>query len=203
MNCGTCTECKIKMWVFEKLEFWSFPFLFFRFVRKCFGFFGVFVKGIVVFNIEFGFFVLNSIWEHGLKIFFDLKKSKKSTPKIEKNPRSVNNFRTKHLGDILGFLERRLQFTFRIFLFSIFIFWDYFFEPIWAMLTRPVQEPYTRTYVPQTLSRIPTTFGCVEVRVAATCWMLPRRWSKGWRPIASRVPWRGSGWNRSRSDAVQ
>ena len=99
MNCGTCRECKIKIWVFEKKKFfWIFPICFFVFFWQCFGFFGVFVKGIVFFNIGFGFCVLNSIYRHGLKIFFDPKKSKKSTPKIDKKPSRVNNFRTKHLG---------------------------------------------------------------------------------------------------------
>ena len=53
----------------------------FRFIRKCFGFFGVFVKEIVIFDIGFRFCVLSSIWEHRLKIFFDPQKSNKSTPR--------------------------------------------------------------------------------------------------------------------------
>ena len=70
MNCGSYTECQIQIWVFEKFGF----FLIFqnvRFLRKCFGILGVFVKEIIIFNIGFGLCVLNSIWEHGLKIFFD------------------------------------------------------------------------------------------------------------------------------------
>ena len=59
---------------------------------------GVFVKQIVVFNIGFGFCVFNSIWEHRLKIFFDPKNRKIDPQKIEHFPRSVNNFRTEHLG---------------------------------------------------------------------------------------------------------
>ena len=92
MNCGTYTECKIKHWVFfENFGFLKRSKIFrFRFFRKCFCFFGVFVKEIVTFDIGFGFCVLNSIWEHGLKIFFDSKN--------RKNPRSVNKSRTKHLG---------------------------------------------------------------------------------------------------------
>ena len=61
-NCGTCRECKIKNWVFENFEFLKFSDFFFRFLRKCFGFWGVFVKEIVIVNIGFGFLVLNSIW---------------------------------------------------------------------------------------------------------------------------------------------
>ena len=40
-------------------------------VRKYFGIVGVVVKEIVILNIVFGFVVLNSIWEHGLKQMFD------------------------------------------------------------------------------------------------------------------------------------
>ena len=61
MNCGMCRECKIKFWVFENFGFLKFS-GFFRVFRECFGFFGVFVKGIVIFNIGFGFVVLESIW---------------------------------------------------------------------------------------------------------------------------------------------
>ena len=46
--------------------------IYFSRFRKYFGIFGVFVKQIVIFNIGFGFVVLNSIWEHGLKICFDI-----------------------------------------------------------------------------------------------------------------------------------
>ena len=60
-------------------------------------FFGYFVKRIVILNIGFGFVVLNSIWEHGLNIWFDTF----STFAFQKSPRSVNNFRTEHLG-VLG-----------------------------------------------------------------------------------------------------
>ena len=45
------------------------------YVRNYFGIVGVVVEQIVTFNIEFGFCVFNSIWEHTLKIC--------STPKIE------------------------------------------------------------------------------------------------------------------------
>ena len=44
------------------------------------------------FLIVFGFVVLNSILEHGLKLFFDM-----FSRFNEKRPRSVNNFRTDHL----------------------------------------------------------------------------------------------------------
>ena len=47
--------------------------------RKCFGIFGVFVKEIVIFNIGFGFVVLESIWWHGLKIFLELFSSSSSS----------------------------------------------------------------------------------------------------------------------------
>ena len=50
MNCGTYTECKIRNWVFENnLGFLKLSKIFrkIRFFRKCFGFFGVFVKQIV------------------------------------------------------------------------------------------------------------------------------------------------------------
>ena len=60
---------------------------------KYFGFGGVFVKQIVIFYIGFGFVVLNSIWWLGLKICFDIRSNT-----FKKRPRSVNNFRTKHLG---------------------------------------------------------------------------------------------------------
>ena len=46
--------------------------IYFSRFRKYFGIFDVFVKQIVIFNIGFGFVVLNSIWEHGLKMFFDI-----------------------------------------------------------------------------------------------------------------------------------
>ena len=61
MNCGMCTECKIKIWVFENFGFLKI-YDFFRFFRKCFGFFGVFVGEIVICNIGFGFVVFKSIW---------------------------------------------------------------------------------------------------------------------------------------------
>ena len=41
MNCGTYTECKIKNWGFEHFGFFEISDCFFR---KCFGFFGAFVK---------------------------------------------------------------------------------------------------------------------------------------------------------------
>ena len=65
-------------------------FLFFEKVpnmRKYCGFVGVSVKEIVMFNIGSGLCVLNSIWEHRLKIF--------STPKIEKNKKNDPTNRTK------------------------------------------------------------------------------------------------------------
>ena len=46
---------------------------------------GVFLKEIVTFNIGFGFFVFNSILEHGLKIFFDPKIEKTTPQQIEKS----------------------------------------------------------------------------------------------------------------------
>ena len=49
------------MWVFE--DFGNLKISkSFRFVRKCFGFLGVCVKEIVIFNIGFGFVVFKSIW---------------------------------------------------------------------------------------------------------------------------------------------
>ena len=62
MNCGTYTTYKIKNWVFEIFGFLKFYDFCFQLFRQCFGFFGVFVKGIVVFDIGFGFVVLESIW---------------------------------------------------------------------------------------------------------------------------------------------
>ena len=61
---------------------------------ECIFCFAYFVKEIVILNIVFGFVVLNSIWEHGFKQFLDI------VSKMFKNkcPRSVNNFRTEHLG---------------------------------------------------------------------------------------------------------
>ena len=53
------------------LDFWNFPPKN-RFFRECFVLFGVFVKGIVIFNIGFGFVVFKSIWWHGLKICLDI-----------------------------------------------------------------------------------------------------------------------------------
>ena len=61
-------------------------------------YFGVFVKEIVIFYIGFGFCVFDSIWEHRLKIFFDPKNRTNRPPENRKKPRSVNNFRTEHLG---------------------------------------------------------------------------------------------------------
>ena len=69
---------------------------------------GVFVKQIVILNIGFGFCIFNSIWEHGLKIFFDPQNRKNRPQKIESFPRSVNNFRTDHLG-ALNFIEFGLE----------------------------------------------------------------------------------------------
>ena len=48
-----------KFWIFEIFPQKSKEIVVFR---KCFGFFGVFVKGIVFFDIGFGFVVLKSIW---------------------------------------------------------------------------------------------------------------------------------------------
>ena len=64
MNCGTYTECKNKKWVFENFGFLKNPkqSKTKSFVRKRFGFLGVFVKETVIFNIGFGFVVLESIW---------------------------------------------------------------------------------------------------------------------------------------------
>ena len=93
MNCGTCRECKIKIWVFGNFGFLDFSKYFEknRFFRQCFGFLGVFVREIVIFNIGFGFCVLNSTWEHRLKIFFDPQIENVRPPKIETFPRSANN----------------------------------------------------------------------------------------------------------------
>ena len=43
------------------------PSIYFSKIKKYFGFFGYRVKEIVIFNIGFGFPVLNSIWWHGFK----------------------------------------------------------------------------------------------------------------------------------------
>ena len=67
--------------------------IYFSRFRKYFGILGVFVKQIVILNIVFGFVVLNSIWEHGLKTLFD-----NFSNIFKKCPRSVNNSRTEHLG---------------------------------------------------------------------------------------------------------
>ena len=75
--------------------------------RKYFGILGVFVKEIVICNIGFGFCVLNSILEHRLKISFDPPNRKLDPTKNQKNPRSVNSFRTKHLGGYFGIFVRR------------------------------------------------------------------------------------------------
>ena len=51
--------------------------------RTYFVFGGCFVKQIVFFNIVFGFVVLNSIWEHCLKIVFDIfSKFSKNVPEV-------------------------------------------------------------------------------------------------------------------------
>ena len=42
--------------------------IYFSRFRKYFGFLGVFVKQLVIFNIGFGFCVLNSIWEYTLNV---------------------------------------------------------------------------------------------------------------------------------------
>ena len=62
MNCGTCRECKINIWIFEKFGFVNFKKKDFSFVSKVFWLFGVFEKEIVIFNIGFGFVVFESIW---------------------------------------------------------------------------------------------------------------------------------------------
>ena len=59
--------------------FVNFDFRFSK-IRKCFGIVGVFVKEVVTFTIGFGFSVLNSIWEHRLKIFFRPPKTKNKRP---------------------------------------------------------------------------------------------------------------------------
>ena len=89
----------MKIGVFENFGFLKIS-NFFHFVRKYFGFFGVFVKEIVIFNIGFGFCVLNSIWEHRLKIFFDPKKSKKSTPRNRKKSQKCEQFSYETFGGI-------------------------------------------------------------------------------------------------------
>ena len=61
-----------------------------------------FIKQIVILNIVFEFVVLNSIWEHGLNIFFDIVSNI-----FKRCPRSVNSFRTEHLGDIFGIFGPR------------------------------------------------------------------------------------------------
>ena len=77
MNYAIYTNYKIKFGIFC-LFFYIFEN--FRKIRKYFGIVGVFVKEIVIFNIGFGFCVLNSILKHRLKIFSDPQKSKKTTP---------------------------------------------------------------------------------------------------------------------------
>ena len=72
MNYANYTNYKIKH--LKCLILFSNFRLFFPNVRKCFGTFGVFVKEMVIFNMGFGLHVFNSIWEHGLKIFFDQKR---------------------------------------------------------------------------------------------------------------------------------
>ena len=44
------------------LNIWNFETFHFSENRKCFDFWGVFVKEVVIFNIGFGFSGLNSIW---------------------------------------------------------------------------------------------------------------------------------------------
>ena len=74
--------------------------IYFSKFRKCFGIFGVFIQQIVVLNIGFGFCVFRSIWEHGLKQFFE-----HFFEFVQTNPRSVINFRTDHfVRDVLGLL---------------------------------------------------------------------------------------------------
>ena len=48
--------------------------------RTYFGFWGVFVKQIVIWNIRFGFCVFNSVCYHRLKIFVDPKKIETNRP---------------------------------------------------------------------------------------------------------------------------
>ena len=60
----------------------------FHFFRKYLGFFGVFVKEIVTFNIGFGFVVFKSIWWHGLKIVLEIFSSSSSSV-VVRRPSSV------------------------------------------------------------------------------------------------------------------
>ena len=69
----------------------------FKNIESILAFVGYFVEEIVILNIGFGFVVLKSIWEHCLKIVFDT-----FSTFFKKCPRSVNNFRTEHLGDLFG-----------------------------------------------------------------------------------------------------
>ena len=60
--------------------------------RKYFGIFGGCVKETVIFNIGFGFCVFDSKWEHRLKIFFDPKPRKISTPENPKKSQKFEQF---------------------------------------------------------------------------------------------------------------
>ena len=74
MKYAIYTYYKIKIDCFELFVFVYFP-------KKSKGVWHLWflVKQIVIFNIGFGFCVVNSIWEHRLKIFFD-PKSRKTPP---------------------------------------------------------------------------------------------------------------------------
>ena len=57
--------------------------IYFSRFRKYLGIFGVFVKQIVLLNIVFGFAVLVSIWEHGLKtVSTFVQKLSKNVPEV-------------------------------------------------------------------------------------------------------------------------
>ena len=75
----------------------------FVFVRKYFGLFGVFVKEMVIFNIGFGFCVSNSIYQHGLKIFFD-KKIESVLPPKQKQLKSDSVLRLFGFWVLIGLL---------------------------------------------------------------------------------------------------
>ena len=68
--------------------------------RKYFCMLGVFVKGIVIFNIGFGFCVFNSIFKHRLKIFFDPRNRKSRHPKNRTFSQKYEQFSYETFGGI-------------------------------------------------------------------------------------------------------
>ena len=72
INYGTYTKYKIKNWAFEDVRCFRNVSNLFPKIESILALLAYFVKVIIILNIGFGFVVLNSICEHGLKVYFEI-----------------------------------------------------------------------------------------------------------------------------------